>query len=91
MISDETGSEDNKGINGIPADESHQLKLPLGAGLTEKEEPKGDEDCKQAQQNKGQKRKQIRVRDLLTSLNRLSAGLFAAISVAERSIFLTGN
>ena len=32
------------------------------------------------------RRKQKRVRDLLTSLNRLSASLFAAISVAKRQV-----
>jgi len=36
--------------------------------------------------DQGMERKQKRVRDLLRALNRLSANLFAAISVAERQI-----
>ncbi|PUU79841.1 hypothetical protein B9Z19DRAFT_1063916 [Tuber borchii] len=86
VILDEKTSEDNKVMKGTPASELHQLELPLGVALTEKQEPKGDEDCKRAQQDKVQKRKQRRVRDLLISLNRLSASLFAAISVAERQV-----
>ncbi|KAG0641316.1 hypothetical protein HOY80DRAFT_1135348 [Tuber brumale] len=86
VISDAKTYEDSQGMRGIPADEPLPLKLPLGVVLTEKEELKRKEYCKRVRQNKILKRKQGRVRDLLTSLNRLSAALFAAISVAERQI-----
>ena len=43
-------------------------------------------DTKVYEDDEGIKRKQERVRDALTAVNRLSADLFAAISVAERQI-----
>ena len=45
-----------------------------------------DDEDEQVRQNNVQERKQRKVRGLLASLNRLSAALFAAISVAERQI-----
>ena len=47
---------------------------------------RAQQDYERSRQERVQKRKQKRVRDLLTSLNRLSAALFAAISVTERQI-----
>jgi len=43
-------------------------------------------DAEVYQDNQGMERKQERVRDLLAALNKLSADLFAAISVVERQI-----
>ena len=43
-------------------------------------------DAETYEDDQGMKRKQKRVQDLLTSLNRLSASLFAAIGVVERQI-----
>ncbi|KAG0641318.1 hypothetical protein HOY80DRAFT_883382 [Tuber brumale] len=75
MISDAATYEDNQGMEVDPADE----QLPAGVSPTE-------ENRKRAREENVRKRKQKRVRDLLTSLNRLSAAFFAAISVAERQI-----
>ena len=43
-------------------------------------------DAETYEDDQGMKRKQKRVQDLLTSLNRLSVSLFAAIGVVERQI-----
>ena len=85
MISDAEIYEGDQGMKGIPDDEP-QIRRPPGVALTEEEELQLEVECNRARQNKIQKRKQKRVRDLLTSLNRLSADLFAAINVAERQI-----
>ena len=45
-----------------------------------------DDEDEQVRQNNVRERKQRKVRGLLASFNRLSAALFAAISVAERQI-----
>ena len=45
-----------------------------------------DDEDEQVRQNNVREREQGKVRGLLASLNRLSAALFAAISVAERQI-----
>jgi len=64
----------------------HKLRrlYSWGGQVTGEEKLKWEKDYERALQNNLQKRKQRRVRDLLTSLNSLSAALFAAISVAER-------
>ncbi|KAG0128935.1 hypothetical protein HOY82DRAFT_522130 [Tuber indicum] len=46
---------------------------------------------REVREERVRQRKQKRVRDLLTALNRLSAALFAAISVAERQIAILRN
>ncbi|CUS12896.1 unnamed protein product, partial [Tuber aestivum] len=84
MILDAKLYEDNQGIQRIPADEPQMP--PPGVDLTQEELQKWNEDQERARFKNVQKRKQKRVLGLLTSLNRLSAGLFAAISVAERQI-----
>jgi len=86
MISDAEIYEDDQGMKRIPDDEPLHLELPPGVNLTEEEISKWEVDYHRARQDEIQKRKQKRVRDLLTALNRLSADLFAAISVAERQI-----
>ena len=43
-------------------------------------------DARTYEDDRGMKRKQDRIQDLLTSLDVLAAGFFAAISVAERQI-----
>ena len=86
MISDAEIYEDNQGMKGIPDDEPPQLRLPPGVVLTVEEESQWEAERNRHRQNKIRKRKQKRVRDLLTSLNRPPADLFAAISVAERQI-----
>ncbi|PUU79845.1 hypothetical protein B9Z19DRAFT_1080732 [Tuber borchii] len=86
MISDAKTYEDNQGMEITPDDNPQNLTPSIKEKLTTKERLKWDEDYDRARQNKVHKRKQRRVRDLLTALNRLSADLFAAISVAERQI-----
>ena len=81
MISGAKIYEDNQGMERIFDDSSHNLVPSL-----EMSPPK--EDHEQAQQNNFQKRKRKRVQDLLTSLYRLSEGLSAATSVAERQIIV---
>ncbi|KAG0128939.1 hypothetical protein HOY82DRAFT_621337, partial [Tuber indicum] len=56
-------------------------EIPVGASPAERVHTR-------AREQEVRKREQSRVRDLLTSLNRLSAALFAAISVAERQIVI---
>ena len=84
MISDAKTYEDNQGMERIP-DQEPLLRGFWGrqpSRLKEKQElPDWHE---RARQNRVLKCKQRRVRDLLTSLNSLSAALFAAIAVAER-------
>ena len=85
MISDAKIYEDDQGMKRIPDDEP-QIRLLPGVVLTKELESQLEVECNRARQNKIQKRKQRRTRDLLTSLNRLSASLFAAIGVVERQI-----
>ena len=86
MISEAKAYEDNQGIRGIPDDNLQNLKLSRPKNLTCAEKRRWDMDYDRALQHRVWKRKQRRVRDLVASLNRLSADLFAAISVAERQI-----
>ena len=86
MISDAEKYEDDQGMMRIPDDEPLELKLPPGVELTEEERSGWEVETNRARQNKIQKRKQKRVRELLTALNSLSADLFAALNVAERQI-----
>ena len=86
MISDAENYKDDQGMERIPDDEPLHLILPPGVILTDEDKSKWDEDYDQARQDKIQKRKQQRVRDLLTALNKVSADFFAAISLAERQI-----
>jgi len=86
MISDAETHEDNQGIERIPDDYPPSLSQSLEMTFTEEERSQWNEDYERARQNNARKRKQRRVRELLASLNSLSADLFAAISVAERQI-----
>ena len=86
MISDAEKYEDDQGMKRIPDDEPLHLIPPLVVTFTEEERSKWYEDYGRARQDNIQRRKQQRVRGLLTALNGLSADLFAAISVAERQI-----
>ena len=89
MISDAEKYEYNQGMERIPDDEPRQL--PPGVKLTEEEESQWEMERDRARQNNVRKRKQKRVRGLLTALNSLSAELFAATSVAERQIAILQN
>ena len=87
MISDAEVYENDQGMERIPQDEPQRVKLPTGLNFTEEEEYQLEVELyDRARQKNIQKRKQKRVRDLLTVLNGLSANLFAALSVAERQI-----
>ena len=86
MISDAEIYDDDQGMKIIPDEEPKHLELLPGVNLTEEEKIKWEVDYNRGRQDRIQKRKQKRVRDLLTALNRLSGDLFAAISVAERQI-----
>ncbi|RPB03057.1 hypothetical protein L873DRAFT_1787208 [Choiromyces venosus 120613-1] len=88
MISDAKTYEDNQGMKVDLIDNLQKLKptLPMGTSLTQQEALRWKQDYEPARQNNVQKRKQKRVRDFLTSLNRLSAGLLAAISMSERQL-----
>ena len=84
MILDAEIYEEDQGMMRILDDEPGQL--PSKVKLNEEEKYQWEMERDRARQNKIRKRKQKRVRGLLTDLNRLSANLFAAISVAERQI-----
>ena len=86
MVSDAEIYGGDQGMKRIPDDEPKHLELPPGVNLTEEEKSKWEVEYDRARQDRVQKRKQKRIRDLLTALNRLSGDLFAAISVAERQI-----
>jgi len=86
MISDAEIYEDDQGMEGIPEDEPRPVELRAGLNFTKEEKSRLKVDYDRARQNNIQKRKQKRVRGLLTALNSLSADLFAALSVAERQI-----
>ncbi|KAG0633174.1 hypothetical protein HOY80DRAFT_1107870 [Tuber brumale] len=75
LISSAKTYDNNQGMVGIPADG----QLPAGVSPTENA-------VRRAREENVRKGKQSTCRDLLTSLNRLSAALFAAIGVAERQI-----
>ena len=83
MISDAKIHEHNHGMAQISADEPILLQPILRLVRTRK--PLGTL-YQGSWQNNVLERKRRNVRDLLTSLNRLSASLLAAISVAERQI-----
>ena len=86
MISDAEIYEDDQGMERIPEDEPRPVELRAGLNFTKEEKSRLKGDYDRARQNNIRKRKQKRVRDLLTVLNGLSANLFAALSVAERQI-----
>ena len=87
MISDAKKYENNQGMEPNPDDVPLELQYLLKSIPEEEEELLRKEKVyEQALQKNVLNRKRERVRDLLTSLNRLSASLFAAISVAERQI-----
>ena len=86
MISDAKTYEDNQGMGRIPDDDPQRLEPSLEMSLTEEEKLEWDKDYERRRQNNVRRRKQGRIRDLLTSLNGLSADLFAGISVAKRQI-----
>ena len=81
MISDANIYELNQGMSGIPTDWPHR-----GVKLTVEDMMKMDGEDELVRQKNVRERKQRRIRELPTALNSLSAGLFAAISVAERQI-----
>jgi len=92
MISDAKIYEDNQGMERIPDGNPVGPALPPGVRHTVGEEGWGlYEYHVRARQDKVRKRKQGRIRDLIASLNRLSASLLAAISVAERQIAVLQN
>jgi len=92
MISDAKTYVDNQGIEGIPDDNPPVLLQPrVGLAWEEEETWRWYEDHELVRQNNVRKRKQMRIRDLIASLNRLSASLLAAISVAERQIAVLQN
>ena len=86
MISDARTCERNQGMRRIPADQPRRARLEPGVNLAEEDRKRMDDEYDQVRQNNVRERKQRKVRGLLTSLSRLSAALFAAISVAERQI-----
>jgi len=86
MISDAKTYEDNQGMRGIPSNEPQGEELQQGDILAEEDRQRQKEEDERARQNSVRKRKQKKVLELLTSFNRLSAGLFATISVAERQV-----
>ena len=86
IMSDANTYENNQGMAQI-LDDVPILLLPLlDLAHPEEEILPWDKNFERARQNNVRNRKWRRVRDLLTSLNRLSASLFAAISVTERQI-----
>ena len=84
-MSDAKIYEHDQGMKRTPADEPQELGSPDPA-FTGEERSQWNENYYRARQTKIQKRKQQRVRDLLTALNKVSADLFATISVAKRQI-----
>ena len=87
MISDAKTYEDNQGMEPNRDDVPPQLQPLLNSLSPEEMELLSEVDVyEQARQKNVLKKKRERVRDLLTSLNKLSASLFAAINVAERQI-----
>ncbi|KAG0638287.1 hypothetical protein HOY80DRAFT_906499, partial [Tuber brumale] len=74
VILDVTTCNDNPGMGGDPDDG----QLPTRVGLTDW--------VRERTRREGRKKKRVRV--LLTSLNRISVALFAAISVTERQIVI---
>jgi len=80
MMSNPKAYERDQWVAGIPDDPRPELTVP-----TEGEISPG-ERIDRARVNSPWKKKQMEVRFLLTSLNSLSATLFAAISVAERQV-----
>jgi len=86
IISDAQTYHDNQGMKRTPDDAPVQLRPWLEMVHSEEEILQWDKVYERVRQNTVRKRKQERIRDLLTSLNELSASLFAAISVAERQV-----
>ena len=95
MISDAKTCKDNQGMelkdDGVPPKMQNLLNTTPSGGkeLLSEEERKlllEDDIYEQDRQDYILERKRESVRDLFTSLNRLSAGLFAAISVVEQQI-----
>jgi len=86
MISDAGTYEDNQGMERTPKDDPSNLEPSLEINLVEEEKLRRYQDYERTRQRKIRERKQKRVRELLTSLNMLSAALFAALSVTERQI-----
>ena len=87
MISDARTHEDNQGVERNPDDVPLELRRLLKSISPEEQKLLRKEKVfEQARQENVLNRKRRKVRGLLTSLNRLSASLFAAISVAERQI-----
>jgi len=87
MISDAKTYEGNQGMPEIP---DHKPPPPLqfwrGGLLALGAKLKLAKDYERARKNEVQRRKQERDRDLLASLNSLSAAFLAAVGVAERQI-----
>jgi len=86
MISDATAYEGGQGVRGIPADGAQRDELQPRVILNKEYQQSRREDDERALQDKTRKRKPRGARDILASFNRLSAALFAAISVVERQI-----
>ena len=86
MILDAETYEDNQGMKKIPDDYPPSLSRSLETSLTEEERLECKENYERARKDNVLKRKQRRVQKLFASINKLSAALFATISVAERQI-----
>ena len=84
MISDAKTYEDNQGMERIPDQEPLLRGFPGRQPSMLEIKQEFPDWYERARQNRVHRYKQRRVRDLLTSLNSLSAALFAAIAVAER-------
>jgi len=93
-MSDGESHEGNQEMEMVPADYRQQREpiprvLSLSAQEGEREgQYGGRENHEEARQTSVQKRKQGSIQELFASLNGLSAGLFAATSVAERQVTL---
>jgi len=81
MMSDPKACEHAQGVTGFPDDTRPKLTVS-----TEEGQSNLDECYERVRLNNAWKKKQMKVRFLLTSLNSLSAALFATISVAERQV-----
>jgi len=91
MISDALVYGHNQGMEEIPEDipspiySLSQMELPYEEGLMR------SEDRERKRQNNVWRRKQGRIRALISSLNWLASSLLAAFSVAERQIAVLQN
>ena len=86
MILEAKTCERNQGMRRNPADLPRPRSPEPGVILTDEVRRRMQTEDEQMRQNNVRERKQRKVRGLHSSFNKLSAALFAAISVAERQI-----